>query len=157
MNDIIITKMDTCHADAMAQLELVCFSLPWSLQACRTELANPIGYYLAAQSNGKLAGYAGMQIISGEGYITNIAVSPAFRRHGIAKALLHGLITEAFSRELIFLTLEVRVSNLPAISLYKSFGFEQAGQRKNYYQCPDEDAFIMTLMLEDIQKKGAVH
>ena len=79
-----------------------------------------------------------------EGDIGNVAVAPEHRRQGIADALLDALCARAAALDLAFLTLEVRASNAPAIALYRKHGFQTVGQRRNYYQKPDEDALLMT-------------
>ena len=83
-----------------------------------------------------------------EGHITNVAVRPEFRRKGFARKLLQDLIDHARTSGIKSLTLEVRVSNLPAIRLYESFGFKVEGRRKQYYADNREDALIMWLRLE---------
>ena len=85
----------------------------------------------------------GISKIAGEGYVTNIAVLPAYRRQGIGKKILEHVIKDCES-ELEFISLEVRVSNNAAISLYEYFGFETVGTRKRFYTNPHEDALIMT-------------
>jgi ribosomal-protein-alanine N-acetyltransferase len=131
-------------AAAMSELEKQCFSLPWSLKAITAELKNPIARYYGAFSEGRLIGYAGIQVIVDEGHITNIAADPAHRRKGVADALMTELTALAGERKLSFMTLEVRESNLPAIGLYKKYGFSVAGIRPGYYDEPKEDAVIMT-------------
>ena len=84
-----------------------------------------------------------MMTVLDEGYISNVAVSPAFRRRGIASALIRALLDRARERNLSFVTLEVRESNAAAIALYEGFGFRPVGRRKNYYDAPKEDAWIM--------------
>ncbi len=142
-----IVRLNASHIDRMAELEKLCFSVPWSRGMIKDELQNDIGYYVGAEEDGALIGYAGMQIVIDEGYITNIAVDPEYRRRGIADALLAALRLRAGERALSFMSLEVRRSNLPAQRLYEKHGFIAAGVRKNYYRKPQEDAFIMTLNL----------
>jgi ribosomal-protein-alanine N-acetyltransferase len=89
-------------------------------------------------------GYGGMYTVLNEGYVTNIGVLPQFRRKGIGKSLVEKLLDYSKEKNLEFLTLEVRVSNKAATNLYKSFGFESVGNRKNFYSNPTEDALIMT-------------
>ena len=91
-----------------------------------------------------MVGYAGLQVILDEGYITNVAVRPECRRNGIAGKLLQVFLDFAQAHQLAFLTLEVRASNYGAIALYGSRGFRSVGRRKNYYEHPREDAIIMT-------------
>jgi ribosomal-protein-alanine N-acetyltransferase len=141
---MIIRPLSPFDAAEMAELEKRCFPLPWSLDSVRAELGNPIGVYFGAFTEGMMAGYAGMQAIAGEGYITNIAAAPEHRRRGLGSALLKKLIGAGRERGLAFLTLEVRASNTAAQSLYEKHGFSARGRRKNYYDKPKEDAVIMT-------------
>ncbi|MCL2003278.1 MAG: ribosomal protein S18-alanine N-acetyltransferase [Oscillospiraceae bacterium] len=139
-----IRPLTVFDAFDMAELEKACFSLPWSLESVKSELQNPNALYPGAFIGGKLAGYAGMQMILDEGYITNLATAPAHRRKGIAGALMRELLSAAAERKLRFITLEVRESNLPARGLYEKHGFAPAGTRKGYYDLPKEDAILMT-------------
>jgi len=143
MFDII--RMEERHLSEAAALERLCFSMPWSENMLRGELVNPLSHYISAvDESGRLLGYAGMQAVMDEGYIANIAVSPAARRRGIASSLLKTLIDFGGSEKLSFLTLEVREHNAAALSLYRKHGFEPVGRRRNYYQNPIEDALLMT-------------
>jgi len=142
-----ITPLTEFHARDMAELEKQCFPLPWSEAAIRAEINNPVARIWGAFENGRLLGYAGLQTIVDEGYITNIATSPEHRRHGIADALLRELLACAARKTLRFLTLEVRESNTPARALYAKHGFAQAGRRRGYYEAPREDAVLMTKTL----------
>ena len=110
------------------------------------ELENQCAAFLVAQDGdtGKVVGYAGLLVVADEGYITNVAVFPEYRRRGVAAQLLSVFENFARGNRLAFLTLEVRPSNTAAIALYESFGFQQAGRRKNYYDLPKEDALILT-------------
>lgn len=136
-----------CDAAQIAQLEKLCFSEPWSERQLLETMEDPKGVlYVAVQDDdGQVLGYAGLHNIVGEGYVDNIAVFPQFRGQGIGEALTRALIEYMRCAALEFLTLEVRASNLPAISLYEKLGFRQEGRRKNFYRHPTEDARIMTL------------
>ena len=141
-----IVPMNGDHLDEVAELERICFSTPWSRNMLAEELDNLLSAFLVAlDDNDKVAGYAGVQIILDEGYITNVAVRPECRRQGIAAKLLQVFLDFAKANQLAFLTLEVRASNYDAIALYGSRGFRSVGRRKNYYEHPKEDAIIMTL------------
>ena len=85
-----------------------------------------------------------MMYVLDEGYISNVAVSPEYRRQGIADALIERLCIICRGLELSFVTLEVRAGNMPAIALYEKHGFHRVGLRRNYYERPREDALIMT-------------
>lgn len=123
------------------KIEQVCFSTPWTEQGIAESIENENTYLYIAIVDDKVAGYMGVQIFSGEGYVTNVATLPEFRRRGVAKAL----INEVLKHEMEFLTLEVRESNIPAINLYKSLDFVEVGKRPRFYREPTEDAVLMTI------------
>ena len=140
-----IVPMNADHLDEIAELEQVCFSTPWSRNMLAEELDNACSAFLVAlDDGGHVAGYAGLQVILDEGYITNVAVQPEYRRQGVAGQLLAVFLSFAKGNHLAFLTLEVRASNYGAIALYGGLGFRSVGRRKNYYEHPKEDAIIMT-------------
>ena len=134
--------------DQIEQLEQLCFSVPWPRDALRSQLPDDNHVFLAATDGGRVLGYVGMMFVLDEGYISNVAVAPAFRRRGIADALIAELLRRADALSLSFVTLEVREHNIPAISLYENCGFVRVGLRKNYYQKPCENAVLMTRYLE---------
>ena len=140
-----IVPMTADHLDEVAELERICFSTPWSRNMLAEELDNALSAFLVAlDDSGRVVGYAGVQVVLDEGYITNVAVRPECRRNGIAGKLLQVFLDFARANGLAFLTLEVRASNYGAIALYGSRGFRSAGRRRNYYEHPREDAVIMT-------------
>lgn len=136
--------MEERHLPEATALERVCFGDPWSREAFLEELQNPAAHFIVAERSGAFAGYAGMSWVLDEGYVFNIAVAPAFRRRGVARALLRVLDTFAQEKRLAFLSLEVRTSNNAAIALYRSCGFETQGIRPHFYEHPPENAYIMT-------------
>ena len=141
-----IVPMNGDHLDEVAELERICFSVPWSRNMLAEELDNLLSAFLVAlDDNDRVVGYAGLQVVLDEGYITNVAVRPECRRQGVAAKLLQVFLDFAKANKLAFLTLEVRASNYDAIALYGSRGFRSVGRRKNYYEHPKEDAIIMTL------------
>lgn len=140
-----IVRMQACHVPQIAALERLCFSEPWSEKSLLEETENSAAYFIAAVEAGDVLGYAGMHTVLGESYVDNIAVLPAHRGKGIGRALTASLIGRAQADGGAFITLEVRASNRPAVSLYTSLGFEQAGVRRNFYTAPREDALIFTL------------
>ena len=140
-----IVPMTADHLDEVAELERVCFSVPWSRNMLKEELDNALSALLVAlDDDGRVVGYAGVQVILDEGYITNVAVRPDCRRRGVAAQLLKVFLDFAQGNKLAFLTLEVRESNHAAIILYGRHGFRSVGRRRNYYEHPREDAIIMT-------------
>ena len=143
--NVRIVPMNGDHLDEVAELERICFSTPWSRNMLSEELENDCSAMLVAlDGEGHVAGYAGVQVILDEGYITNVAVRPEYRRRGVAGKLLRVFLDFAKAHQLAFLTLEVRASNAPAMALYEGLGFRDVGRRKNYYEHPREDAVIMT-------------
>ncbi len=137
---IKISPMAECHLCALAQIEQACFAHPWSEQGLREELEH--GIFLVALLGDAVVGYVGCQTVLDEGYITNVAVHPDYRRQGIAQALLTELTAQAHA--LAFVTLEVRERNTAAIALYTQAGYVPVGKRKNFYSHPTEDALLMT-------------
>ena len=143
--NVRIVPMNGDHLDEVAELERVCFSTPWSRNMLSEELENDCSAMLVAlDGQDYVVGYAGVQVILDEGYITNVAVRPEYRRRGVAGKLLRVFLDFAKAHQLAFLTLEVRASNAPAMALYEGLGFRDVGRRKNYYEHPREDAVIMT-------------
>ena len=136
-----IVPMAEAHVAAVAALERCCFSAPWSEQSVREELSNPLSLWLVALLDGQLAGYVGSQTVLDD--MMNLAVDPACRRQGIARALVEALTAALAERGVRSLTLEVRASNEGAIALYRTLGFAQVGRRPNYYTKPREDALIL--------------
>ena len=144
MKELRIVPFGEEHLNAVARLEQECFSQPWSLEGLREELKNPNARFLVAVSGEKPVGYLGMHAVCGEGYIANIAVETAFRRRGVAGALLRAADELAKRENLEFLSLEVRTGNLPARKLYEKAGYLHMGTRPGFYSGPKEDGEIYT-------------
>jgi ribosomal-protein-alanine N-acetyltransferase len=145
--EIRITDAAPEHIPQIGALEKRCFSLPWTEELLRTQLRSDRHIFLAALDGETVAGYIGLMYVLDEGYISNVAVLPAYRRRGVGTALLDELEREARKVRLSFLTLEVRASNTAARALYAARGFRETGLRKNYYEKPAEDAVLMTKYL----------
>jgi ribosomal-protein-alanine N-acetyltransferase len=147
MSDIIIRRANTDDIKRIADLDKLCFSVPWSEQAFQRELKeNELAFYILAEvkDSARIVGYAGVWLINEEGHITNVAVHPEYRRKHIGMSIVDVLIKESRKRANIkTFTLEARKSNEAAIELYKKFGFLEVGIRKGYYQENNEDAVIM--------------
>lgn len=142
---MLIKDLNIKYIPQMVEIENLCFSAPWSYDNFICELENPFAIYFLILQDEAVCGYIGAHNILGECYITNVAVHPSFRKGGVATELLAALINFTKSENCLFLTLEVRTSNAPAISLYKKYNFKITGRRKNFYTHPTEDAYIMTL------------
>lgn len=130
---------------ALAALENMCFSSPWSETALRETLASPHAKLFCAERSGEIVAYGGVYLLGDDADITNIATAPAFRRQGAAAAILWALTAYTAEHGVRAVHLEVRESNAPAIALYEKFGFAVDGIRKNYYKHPTENAVLMTL------------
>ena len=116
----------------------------WSKESFLSELSNELAHYFSVfNEKNELIGYCGCWQILEEAHITNIAVSPEYRRNHIGEALLKTIIDECYKNMVKFITLEVRIGNIAAIELYKKYGFKSLGTRKGYYQDNNEDALIM--------------
>ena len=141
-----IVPMNRAHIDALAELERVCFSTPWSADSLAEELDNPHAVFrVAVDDAGNLLGYVGMHHLLDEGFITNVAVFPIARRQGVARALLADLTAYGTAHSLYRITLEVRVGNAAARTLYESEGYKLDGIRPGFYRAPAEDAAIYSL------------
>lgn len=140
---ITIEKMSIAHVAAVAELEKICFSDPWSEKSVASELENELSLWLVALDGNTVAGYVGSQTVCGETDMMNVAVHRDYRRQGIAEQLIDTLVEQLKAKESHCLTLEVRESNIPAIALYEKLGFSQIGLRKNYYRNPKENALIL--------------
>lgn len=137
---MIIKPFEEKYLDDVYEIEKACFSHPWTRKDLKKQLNIDTSRFLVAVENEKAVGYMGLQIFSGEGYVTNIAVLPRYRQRGIATAL----IEKQLENPMDFITLEVRESNTPAIKLYTKMGFENMGIRPKFYSNPTENAVIMT-------------
>ncbi len=141
-----LIPMTSEHLDQVAEIERLCFSDPWSRRMLSEHLENECAATIVVQgTDGTVLGYAGLLVVLDEGYITNVAVRPEYRRQGIASELLKVFRRFGEGNHMAFLTLEVRASNTAARALYQKHGYAEVGCRKNYYEHPKEDAIIMTL------------
>ena len=139
----MIRQFKSGDEKAIAELERECFSSPWSEKAILESAAADTIFFVFLE-DGEILGYAGLQVVSPEGFVTNIAVKETARGRGIGRALVDALLAFGKEQNLAFISLEVRESNLPAISLYTKCGFNDVGKRKNFYENPKEDAKILT-------------
>ncbi len=144
MSDWNIVPIAEEHLEALARVDALCFSDPWSHEGLQAELTSDTACFAAAVKNGEAVGCAGMHCICGECYIDKVCVAPDCRRQGIAEALVGYLMEYARKQQAEFITLEVRAGNEPAIALYAKLGFASVGVRKNFYSDPKEDALLMT-------------
>lgn len=142
-----IRLMTIKDLDVIMDIEYEAFSMPWSYQSYVNDLKGNMGSYIVYEIDDIVVGYAGMWFIVDEGHITTIAVHKDYRGRGISKKLLENLIETAKNNKFVEMILEVRVSNVKAINLYKSFGFKDIFIREKYYENNDEDAIVMHKIL----------
>jgi ribosomal-protein-alanine N-acetyltransferase len=166
----LVQPMRADDIPTVSAIEQAVFASPWSESAFRSELAHhdtacylilryalwapapahqPRNHGLPRQTqdpalDASLLGYGGFWRVVDEGHICTLAVRPAWRGRGLGELLLLSLIEAALRAGAEVMTLEVRVNNLAAQSLYAKYGFERVGRRKAYYAEDHEDAWIMT-------------
>lgn len=145
---IKVVPMQEAHIDGVLAVEEATFSIPWTRADFEREVReNAMAVYFVAIDTSleeeKIVGYAGMWHVVTEGHITNVAVLYDYRRQGIGDLLMEQLENVALEREMIGITLEVRINNEAAQRLYHKYGFRAEGIRKNYYADTHEDAVIM--------------
>ena len=145
---ITLKPMRLVDIPAIVRLEQVCFpDDPWPFEAFEHEIINDYSEPLIARDReGRIVGYMITWFMGPEAHTANIAVDPAMRGHGIGRAMMQAAIDKARDSGAEEMVLEVRTTNAPAISLYKSLGFVPVYVRKNYYRS-GEDAVVMTLVL----------
>ncbi|MFD1708532.1 ribosomal protein S18-alanine N-acetyltransferase [Siminovitchia sediminis] len=124
------------------------FTAPWPEEAFYNDIAhNRFASYVFIEVDGVKAGYCGVWIILDEAHITNIAVLPEYRGRKLGEKLLCKMMELAKEAGAKTMTLEVRVSNHVAKSLYKKLGFQDGGIRRGYYTDNHEDAQVMWVNL----------
>lgn len=143
--EIKILPMEKNQVDDVALIEEQAYGdHHWSKSSFYGELSNDLAhYYSVVDNDNNLLGYAGTWRVLDEAHITTIAVKPELQRKKIGEALLNRILQDCYKNEVKYITLEVRVSNKPAINLYEKYGFKSLGTRKGYYQNNNEDALIM--------------
>ncbi|AXM88693.1 ribosomal-protein-alanine N-acetyltransferase [Anoxybacillus ayderensis] len=134
--------------DRIVEIEQLSFTLPWSRSSFYQELTNNrYARYIVMEHDGQIIGYCGMWLVMDEAHITNIAVLPEFRGKKLGEALMKQAMALAREEGAQTMTLEVRVSNTVAQSLYRKLGFLNGGIRKRYYSDNQEDALVMWVKL----------
>jgi len=141
---ILISSMTIDDIEEILIIENLCFALPWSYDSFYNEIqSNKFAHYHVIWFNNRIAGYIGLWHVIDEGHITNIAIHPEFRCRGLACKLIEYTLDFCRESNISSLTLEVRKNNIPALNLYKKYGFVEEGIRKEYYADNKEDAIIM--------------
>ena len=142
---LLVEEMQRGDIAAVHEIERLSFSTPWPAYAFEQELAtNRLARYLVVRASGQVIAFAGLWLMADEAHITTFAVHPSWRRQGVAHRLMVSLVELSRQIGARRMTLEVRVSNQAAQSLYRRFGFVTVGRRPRYYTDDGEDALIMT-------------
>ena len=130
--------------DDIYELDVQTFAMPWSKEALSYDiLENDNAFVIVAEYEGEFAGYADIWTVLDEADLNSIAVRVDFRRKGIGDAIMLAMTEMLSANGVATINLEVRVSNMPAIKLYKKYGFNECGVRPGYYLDNGEDALIM--------------
>lgn len=130
--------------DDIYELDVQTFAMPWSKEALSYDiLENDNAFVIVAEYEGEFAGYADIWTVLDEADLNSIAVRVDFRRKGIGDAIMLAMTEMLPANGVATINLEVRVSNMPAIKLYKKYGFNECGVRPGYYLDNGEDALIM--------------
>ena len=145
---MLVRSMTMEDIEEVASIEKELFSMPWSKDGFKDALKRQENVLLVAEEEHKVVGYICMYCVCGEGEITNVGVRPNCQGKGIGKEIVRQALERGVKGQLQNIVLEVRVSNAPARSLYRNVGFKELGIRKNFYQMPTEDAYIMEWKIE---------
>lgn len=137
---------------AVLKLETELFTSPWPEKEFQYELSeNPFAHLLVDEEDGVIAGYCDWWQLYDQAQVANIAVAGEYQKQGIGSKLMERMIFEAVQAGCENLSLEVRVSNAGAIALYEKYEFIRANVRKNYYDDPREDAYLMVKPLGGLE------
>ena len=131
---IEVYKMSLTDLESIKEILVSDFDDFWNYSILKDELSNANSYYLVAKLDNEILGFAGIKYVLNDADIMNIVVKKSKRKSGIGSLLLKNIIELCKKLNVSTLFLEVNEKNLPAISLYKKFGFEEVGFRKNYYK-----------------------
>ncbi|MDE2890004.1 MAG: ribosomal protein S18-alanine N-acetyltransferase [Gemmatimonadota bacterium] len=138
-----LDEMGAGHLDAVVAIEREGFADPWRRKDFEDALERRDGYSLVCLNGNRVVAYAVGFLVTGEYHLANLAVLPAFRRRGLGRRFLAAVLNGLSERNADVVTLEVRVSNLSAIGLYRKLGFRTVAIRNGYYTSPAEDALVM--------------
>ena len=140
---MIIRELRDEDVEPLSVIEARSFTMPWSAADFARLIQDRNSQYLVAEVDGYVVGCCGVTNVSGDGEIDNVVVDEAYRNRGIATALLQETLRRGYDMGVEAFTLEVRVSNAPAIHIYEKAGFVSEGIRPHFYEKPTEDAMIL--------------
>ncbi|WHY00973.1 ribosomal protein S18-alanine N-acetyltransferase [Neobacillus sp. DY30] len=144
VDSFVFRYMKEEDIDQILEVEHASFATPWSRDAFYNEIYNnKFAVYIVLEEDEKIIGYVGAWVVIDEAHVTNLAILPSYRGKKLGEALLRKMMTVAKDMGARSMTLEVRVTNNVAQSLYRKLGFQNGGIRKNYYTDNQEDALVM--------------
>lgn len=141
----MIREMNKEDLAVVAEIEKACFTMPWSQDGFEAALSMPGNVFVVYEKNDEILGYCGYYGVLDEAEITNVAVRPDMRNRGIGRDMVSALLSKANKAGIKRVLLEVRESNDPAIHLYEGLGFKKLGIRRDFYEQPRENAYIMEM------------
>ena len=136
--------------EGIHEIEIASFPDPWSVDSLWTFASDETVRTLMCckdKETGEIVGYYALQYVIDEAEIAIIAVKRKFRRQGLGRIILEEIRRFCESKKITRLHLEVRSENEAAIHMYRAFGFEEVGRRKNYYEAPKDDAILFSLSI----------
>ena len=146
MREVYLAQSE--HIQAIAELEKATFTHPASENALGMFVENKDAFCVVLLEDGDLGSYCTVTTVLDEAQIINVATAERYKRQGCADAVISCVIDECKQRDIVSISLEVRESNAPAISLYEKFGFFVAGKRKNFYTDHRDNALVMIKNLD---------
>ena len=148
VDSFVFRTMKEEDIDQILEVEHASFTTPWSREAFYNEIYNnKFAVYIVLEENNKVIGYCGAWIVIDEAHITNVAILPEYRGRKLGEAIMGKMMSVAREMGGKSMTLEVRVTNHVAQSLYRKLGFQNCGIRKNYYSDNQEDGLVMWVNL----------
>ena len=144
----MIREMNIEDLAVVSEIEKMCFTMPWSRDGFEAALSMQGNVFIVYEKNDEILGYCGYYGVLDEAEITNVAVHPDMRNRGIGRDMVSALLSKANKAGIKRVLLEVRESNDPAIHLYEELGFKKLGIRKDFYEQPRENAYIMEMYFD---------
>ncbi len=143
LQTLVLTPLTEASLSQVVALDQLCFGGLWTAQAYQGEFRSNHSTLLGLMTAQGLLGVGCLWSILEEAHITLLAVHPEHQKRGFGSALIWGLLNQARSLGLEWATLEVRASNTCALNLYRKFGFQEVGRRRNYYPDTGEDGIVL--------------
>lgn len=130
---IIYRVIENQDIEAVFNVDQACFKHNWTRDSYLAETKNILSNYIVAENEDEIIGFGGFWQIIDEAHITNIAVLASYRQCGVGQGIMDAMLSRAFKKGCVGMTLEVREDNQPAINFYLKNGFTREGRRKDYY------------------------